>query len=69
MRIMLEKQGEFDRKEWVVYYLIKRIKYSTLERTCYALTWISRRLREYMLCSTTCLISKVDLIKYIFKKP
>jgi len=69
MRIVLEKQGEFDRKEWVVYYPIKRIKYLALERTCYALALISHRLREYMLCSTNCFISKVALIKYIFKKP
>ncbi|RDX98126.1 hypothetical protein CR513_18973, partial [Mucuna pruriens] len=45
------------------------MRYSPVERTCYALAWVARRLRTYMLSHTTWLISKMDLIKYIFEKP
>ena len=40
-----------------------------LEKTCCALAWAAKRLRQYMLNHTTWLISKMDLIKYIFEKP
>lgn len=40
-----------------------------LENTCCTLTWAAKRLRQYMLTHTTWLISKMDLIKYIFEKP
>lgn len=40
-----------------------------LEKTCCALAWASKRLRQYMLTHTTLLISKMDPIKYIFEKP
>ncbi|KAL0543554.1 hypothetical protein IC582_018652 [Cucumis melo] len=42
---------------------------SMLERTCCALIWTAHRLRQYMLYHMTCLISKMDPIKYIFEKP
>ena len=44
-------------------------RYSLLEKTCCALAWAARRLRQYMLTHTTLLISKMDPIKYIFEKP
>ena len=40
-----------------------------LEKTCCALAWAAKRLRQYMLNHTTWLISKIDPIKYIFEKP
>ena len=39
-----------------------------LEKTCRALAWAEKRLRQYMLNHTTWLISKMDPIKYIFEK-
>ena len=39
-----------------------------LEKTCCALAWAAKRLRQYMLNHTTWLISKMDPIKYIFEK-
>ena len=36
---------------------------------CCALAWTAQRLEQYLLYHTTCLISKLDPIKYIFKKP
>ncbi|XP_050896881.1 uncharacterized protein LOC127103684 [Lathyrus oleraceus] len=44
-------------------------RYSLLEKTCYALAWAAGHLRQYMICHTTLLISKMDPIKYIFDKP
>ena len=69
--------GEHDesgRNEHVIYYLSKRstdceTRYSLLEKTCCSLAWAARWLRQYMLTHTTLLISKLDLIKYIFEKP
>ncbi|KAA0044915.1 protein NYNRIN-like [Cucumis melo var. makuwa] len=62
------------KKEHAIYYLSKKFtdyesRYSMLERTCCALVWTAHRLRQYMLYHTTCLISKMDRIKYIFEKP
>ncbi|RDX69633.1 Retrovirus-related Pol polyprotein from transposon 17.6, partial [Mucuna pruriens] len=56
-----------------IYYLSKKFtdheqRYPTLERTCCALVWAAKRLRQYMLVHTTWLISKTDPLKYIFKK-
>ncbi|CAL0323819.1 unnamed protein product [Lupinus luteus] len=74
MGCVLGQHGDCGRKEQTIYYLSKKftaceIKYSLLERTCCALIWASRRLRQYMLSHTTWLVSKMDPIKYIFEKP
>ena len=39
------------------------------KKTCCALAWTTKRLRQYMLYYTTWLISKMEPIKYIFEKP
>ena len=74
MGCVLGKHDESGRKEHAIYYPSKKFtdyetRYSLLEKTCCALVWASRRLRQYMLTHTTLLISKMDLIKYMFKKP
>lgn len=74
MGCVLAQHDESGRKEYAIYYLSKtftscEIKYSLLEKTCCALAWAARRLRQYMLTHTTLLISKMDPIKYIFEKP
>uniref|UniRef100_A0A2N9I6S5 Integrase catalytic domain-containing protein n=1 Tax=Fagus sylvatica TaxID=28930 RepID=A0A2N9I6S5_FAGSY len=38
-------------------------------KTCCALAWASKKLRQYMLYYTTWLVSRMDPIKYIFEKP
>ena len=68
------QHDESGRKEHAIYYLSKKFtdcesRYSLLEKTCCALVWAARRLRQYMLTHTTLLISKMDPIKYIFEKP
>ncbi|RDY10314.1 hypothetical protein CR513_05182, partial [Mucuna pruriens] len=67
-------QRDDSEKEQAIYYLNKKFTeceqmYSTLERTCYALVWAMKRLRQYMLVHTTWLITKMDPLMYIFKKP
>ncbi|GKV25036.1 hypothetical protein SLEP1_g34544 [Rubroshorea leprosula] len=62
------------KKERAIYYVSKKFndcesKYSPLEKTCCALTWTSKKLRHYMLTNTTYLLSRMDLIKFIFEKP
>jgi len=71
---VLGQQDEIGRKEHVIYYISKKFtdceqRYSSLERTCCVLAWATRQLRQYMLSHTTCLISKMDPIKYVFEKP
>ncbi|XP_050920565.1 uncharacterized protein LOC127138217 [Lathyrus oleraceus] len=73
MGCVLGQHDETGQKEYAIYYMSKTFidyetKYSLLENTCCALAWVSRRLRQYMICYTTLLISKVDPIKYIFEK-
>ncbi|XP_058757655.1 uncharacterized protein LOC131630928 [Vicia villosa] len=74
MGCVLGQHDESGRKEHAIYYLSKKFtdcesRYSLLEKTCCALAWAARRLRQYMLTHTTLLISKMDPIKYIFEKP
>ena len=71
---MLGQSAEPDQKERVIYYLSKKftsceINYIAIEKTCCALAWASRKLRQYMLYYTTQLISHMDPIKYVFEKP
>jgi ribonuclease HI len=74
MGCVLGQHDESCRKEHAIYYLSKKFtdcetRYSLLEKTCCALAWAARRLRQYMLNHTTLLISKMDPVKYIFEKP
>src|SRR4051812_43755149 len=73
MGCMLGQQDETGKKEHAIYYLSKKFtdcesRYSMLEKTCCALAWASKRLRQYMINNTTWLISKMDPIKYVFEK-
>ncbi|XP_050916332.1 uncharacterized protein LOC127131455 [Lathyrus oleraceus] len=74
MGCVLGQHDETGRKEHAIYYLSKKFtdcesRYSLLEKTCCALAWAAKRLRQYMMKHTTLLISKMDPIKYIFDKP
>ena len=70
---MLGQAAEPRHKERAIYYLSKKftsceINYIAIEKTCCALAWASNKLRQYMLYFTMWLISRMDPIKYIFKK-
>ncbi|XP_050888694.1 uncharacterized protein LOC127093831 [Lathyrus oleraceus] len=74
MGCVLGQHDDTGKKEHAIYYLNKKFtecetRYSLLEKTCCALTWVARRLRQYMICHTNLLISKMDPIKYLFEKP
>ncbi|XP_050908910.1 uncharacterized protein LOC127122652 [Lathyrus oleraceus] len=74
MGCVLGQHDDTSKKEYAIYYLSKKFtecetRYSLLEKTYCALTWVSRRLRQYMIYHTTLLISIMDPIKYIFEKP
>jgi hypothetical protein len=74
MGCMLGQQDETWKKKQAIYYLSKKFTepetcYMLVEKTCYALAWPSKKLRQYMLYYTTSLVSRMDPIKYIFEKP
>ncbi|XP_049386715.1 uncharacterized protein LOC125850936 [Solanum stenotomum] len=61
------------KKEQAIYYLSKKFtsyeaKYTLLEKTCCALTWVAQKLKHYLLSYMTYLISRMDPLKYIFQK-
>jgi len=71
---VLGQHDETGRKKQAIYYLSKKFtpyeaRYSLLQRTCYDLTWLAQKLRHYFCAYTTYLISRMDLLKYIFQKP
>ena len=43
-------------------------KYSTLDKTCVALVWATRKLRHYMLTYKVSLIARMDPLKYLMEK-
>ena len=62
------------RKENAIYYISKKMfpyeeKYSSLEKTCIALVWATRKLRHYMLAYKVLLIARMDPLKYLMEKP
>nr|XP_016474472.1 PREDICTED: uncharacterized protein LOC107796238 [Nicotiana tabacum] len=71
---VLGQHDETGRKEQEIYYLSKKFtpyeaQYSLLEHTCCALTWIAQKLRHCFYAYTLYIISRMDLLKYIFQKP
>ncbi|XP_058192102.1 uncharacterized protein LOC131309494 [Rhododendron vialii] len=73
MGCMLAQEGD-DGVERAVYYLSKKMvgceeRYTPLEKTCWALVWVSKKLRHYMLTYPVSLVSRMDPLKYLFEKP
>ncbi|XP_070045966.1 uncharacterized protein [Nicotiana tomentosiformis] len=71
---VLGKHDVTGKREKAIYYLSKKFtiyeaKYTLLERTCCALTWVAQKLRHYLLAYTTYLITRMDPLKYIVQKP
>ncbi|XP_042485901.1 uncharacterized protein LOC122066141 [Macadamia integrifolia] len=71
---MVAQHGPDGHTEQAIYYLSKKFidcetRYTTLEKTCAALVWATRRLRHYMLTYSVFLVSRMDPIKYLFEKP
>ena len=62
------------RKERAIYYLSKRMlvyecKYIMIERLCLALVWVTGRLRHYVTEYSILLVSRLDLLRYLFSRP
>ena len=67
MGYVLGQHDETGRKEHAIYYLSKNFtdcetRYSLLEKTCCALAWAARRLRQYMLTHSKLLKPRPDQI-------
>ncbi|XP_075645297.1 uncharacterized protein LOC142616304 [Castanea sativa] len=65
---------EETRKENAIYYISKKMlpyeeKYSPLEKTCVALVWATRKLRQYMLAYKVLLIARINPLKYLMEIP
>uniref|UniRef100_A0A2N9FMM5 Integrase catalytic domain-containing protein n=1 Tax=Fagus sylvatica TaxID=28930 RepID=A0A2N9FMM5_FAGSY len=63
-----DNKTRLGRKEQAIYYLSKKFtepetRYLLVEKTCCALAWASKKLRQYMLYYTTWLVSRMDPIK------
>ncbi|XP_042505572.1 uncharacterized protein LOC122082159 [Macadamia integrifolia] len=74
MGSMVAQHGLDGHTEQVIYYFSKKFtdcetRYTTLEKTCAALVWATRRLRHYMLTCSVFLVSRMDPIKCLFEKP
>ena len=71
IRCVLRQHDETERKKRSIYYLSKKFtecesRYTMIEKKlCCALTWATKRLRQYMMYYTTWLISKLDTLRYI----
>uniref|UniRef100_A0A2N9FZE4 RNA-directed DNA polymerase n=1 Tax=Fagus sylvatica TaxID=28930 RepID=A0A2N9FZE4_FAGSY len=60
-----DNKTRLGRKEQAIYYLSKKFtepetRYLLVEKTCCALAWASKKLRQYMLYYTTWLVSRMD---------
>jgi hypothetical protein len=58
MGCVLGQHDETGRKEHAIYFLSKKFtdcesRYTSLEKSCCALAWAAKRLRQYMLTHTT----------------
>ncbi|XP_042519149.1 uncharacterized protein LOC122092913 [Macadamia integrifolia] len=74
MGSMVAQHGPDGHIEQAIYYLSKNFtdyetRYTTLEKTCAAWVWATRRLRHYMLTYSVFLVARMDPIKYLFEKP
>jgi hypothetical protein len=60
--------------EQAIYYISKKMmeyetRYTSLEKTCWALVWATKKLRHYLLAHPVVLVSRLDPVKYLFEKP
>ena len=70
---MLAQEDE-DKQEHELYYLSKRLKdyetrYTTVEKSCYALVCVVQKLRHIMLAHQVLVIARMDPLKYLSRSP
>ncbi|XP_047339725.1 uncharacterized protein LOC124943222 [Impatiens glandulifera] len=66
-------QENKEKTEVVVYYISKRMicykfNYTLVEKVCWALAWVTKRLRHSMQAHTIKLVSRLDQIRHLFHK-
>ena len=74
MRPLLAQYLKESRKENAIYYISKKMlaykeKYSPFEKTCVALVWATRKLRNYILAFKVLLIARMEPLKYLMEMP
>ena len=67
-------QEDYDKNERAIYYLSKRFhdyetRYTSIEKSCFALVWVVQKLRHIILPFQTWVVSRMDPLKYLFEKP
>ena len=67
-------QEDDDKNERAIYYLSKRFndyetRYTTIEKSCFALVWAVQKLRHIILPFQILVVARMDPLKYLFKKP
>ena len=65
---------EFEEKEWVVFYLSRRLldpetKYPPTKKLCLCLYFSCTKLRHYLLSTECTVVSKADVIKHMLSMP
>ena len=65
---------EFEGKEWVIFYLSRRLldpetRYYTIEKLCLCLYFSCTKLRHYLLSAECTVVSKADVIKHMLSMP
>jgi hypothetical protein len=67
-------QEDEDKQQHTIYYLSMRLKdyetrYTTVEKSCYALVWAVQKLRHILLAHQVLVVARMDPLKYLFEKP
>ena len=70
---MLAQEND-DKNERAMYYLSKRFhdyetRYTTIEKSCFALVWAKQKLRQISLPFQIWIVARMDPLKYLFEKP
>ena len=66
-------QEDHEKNEWAIYYLSKRfhdyeIRYTPIEKSCFALVWAIQKLRHIILPFQIWVVARIHPLKYLFKK-
>lgn len=67
-------QEDETKNEHAIYYLSKKLKdyevrYTNIERSCYALVWAIQKLRYILLAYQAQVVARMDPFKYLFENP
>ena len=60
--------------EKVIYFISKKLvdyetRYIRIEKMCYPIIFVTKKLRHYKLGSTTHMVTKMDPLRYLLSKP